>query len=142
MANKGFAFILGGAICLIFFALIAMVAVLAGGHAHANPGGLLVLFLIGGVTGLIAATIYNKGRKDASKDSPNKKADPPTLITAPASSSTADFSDKTRSRLIVLFIFAFPFIVITGFLILEHFDPTPATPPPALIGTNFIQSPR
>jgi hypothetical protein len=49
---------------------------------------------------------------------------------------------KTRSRLIVLFIFAFPFIVIMGFLILEHFDPTPATPPPALIGTNFIHSPR
>jgi hypothetical protein len=49
---------------------------------------------------------------------------------------------KTRSRLIVLFIFAFPFIVITGFLILEHYDPTPATLPPALTDTNFIHSPR
>jgi hypothetical protein len=49
---------------------------------------------------------------------------------------------KMRSRLIVLFIFAFPFIVITGFLILEHYDPTPATLPPALTDTNFIHSPR
>gem|GEM_PF-6395180 len=49
---------------------------------------------------------------------------------------------QTRNRLIVLFIFAFPFIVITGFLILEYFHPTPATPPPALTGTNSIHSPR
>jgi hypothetical protein len=56
----------------------------------------------------------------------------------PAASMTL----KTRNRLIMLFILAFPFVVITGFLILEHFHPTPATPPPALTDTNFIHSPR
>jgi hypothetical protein len=49
---------------------------------------------------------------------------------------------QNRNRLIVLFIFAFPFIVITGFLILEHFHPTPSTPSPALTDTNLIHSPR
>jgi hypothetical protein len=48
---------------------------------------------------------------------------------------------QMRNRLIVLLIFAFPFIVIAVFVIHEYFHPTPATPPPALTDTNFIHSP-
>ncbi|HEY3932019.1 MAG TPA: hypothetical protein VGM58_06570 [Verrucomicrobiae bacterium] len=49
---------------------------------------------------------------------------------------------QTRNRLIVLFIFAFPFMVIIAFAAHEYFHPTPATPPPSMTDTNFIHSPR
>jgi hypothetical protein len=65
MAYKGSAFVKGGCGCLALFVLLALLAVLAGGHAHANLGGLLVLFLIGGGIGLVVLAIYDKGGRDA-----------------------------------------------------------------------------
>jgi hypothetical protein len=59
-----------------------------------------------------------------------------------------DFCDgmtnKTRNRLIVLFILAFPFIVLFGFLISQVIAPSPSdsTLLNSNNGTNTIQPPR
>jgi hypothetical protein len=63
--RSGSAFVKGGCGCLMVFAVLAFIAVLLGGHAHADVGGVVFLFIIGGVIGLIVFSIYNKGRKDA-----------------------------------------------------------------------------
>jgi uncharacterized membrane protein YGL010W len=61
---------------LVVFAVLAFIAVLLGGHAHANVGGVVFLFVIGGIIGLIAFSIYNKGRKAAIADElPQKPSD-------------------------------------------------------------------
>lgn len=62
--GKGEAFIKGGCGCLVLFAVIGLLVAVAGGRAHANLGGLLFLFVIGGVIGLVALMIYNRGRHD------------------------------------------------------------------------------
>jgi hypothetical protein len=62
--TKGQAFVKGGCGCLILFAVLALIAVLLGGHARADLGGLVILFLIGGVIGLVVLAIYNRGRRD------------------------------------------------------------------------------
>ena len=72
-ANRGSAFVKGGCGCLVVFAVLAFIAVLLGGHAHANVGGVVFLFVIGGIIGLIAFSIYNKGRKAAIADEPPQK---------------------------------------------------------------------
>ena len=59
----------------MIFAILAFIAVLLGGHAHADAGGLVLLFIIGGVIGLIVFSIYNKGRKDASGSEHRRKPD-------------------------------------------------------------------
>jgi predicted lipid-binding transport protein (Tim44 family) len=61
----GAAFAKGGLGGLAIFAILAFITVLLGGHVHFNVGGLIFLFIIGGVIGLIVLSIYNKGRKDA-----------------------------------------------------------------------------
>ena len=63
--TKGQAFVKGGCGCLLVFAVMALIAVLFGGRAHADVGGIVILFLIGGVIGLVALAIYNRGRRDA-----------------------------------------------------------------------------
>lgn len=65
MASKGEAFIGGGCGCLALFAIVALIAVSLGGHAHINFGGALCLFAGGGLLGLLVLAIYNKGRRDA-----------------------------------------------------------------------------
>ncbi len=62
--TKGQAFVKGGCGCLLAFVVLALVAVLLGGRAHADIGGLVVLFLIGGIIGLVVLAIYNRGRRD------------------------------------------------------------------------------
>lgn len=62
--KKGTAFVKGGLGCIALFVVVALLAVAAGGHAHADAGGLVMLFVIGGVIGLIVLAIYNKGRRD------------------------------------------------------------------------------
>jgi hypothetical protein len=65
MGEKGRAFLKGGAGCLIAFAVIALLAVLFGGTAHIDVGGAILLFVIGGLIGIVVLAIYNKGRRDA-----------------------------------------------------------------------------
>lgn len=60
----GQAFLKGGCGCLLVFAVTALIAVLFGGRVHADLGGLVLLFLIGGVVGLVVLAIYNRGRRD------------------------------------------------------------------------------
>jgi predicted lipid-binding transport protein (Tim44 family) len=70
----GAAFVKGGCGCLLVFVALAFIAVLFGGHAHADIGGLIMLFIVGGVIGLIIFAIYKKGRKDASDDGSSPKS--------------------------------------------------------------------
>lgn len=65
MGEKTTAFTKGGCGCLVAFAVLALLAVMIGGTAHIDVGGAILLFVIGGVIGLIVLAIYNKGRRDA-----------------------------------------------------------------------------
>jgi hypothetical protein len=55
------AFLKGGCGCCVAFVLLALVAVALGGHAHLDCGGAVLLFVIGGVLGLIVNGIYRTG---------------------------------------------------------------------------------
>jgi len=68
MGEKSTAFAKGGCGCLVAFAVLALLAVLIGGNAHIDIGGAILLFVIGGVIGLIVLAIYSKGRRDADDD--------------------------------------------------------------------------
>ena len=59
----------------MIFAGLAFLTLLFGGHAHADIGGLTMLFVIGGAIGLVVFAIYNKGRKDANLSEHSKKDD-------------------------------------------------------------------
>lgn len=65
MANEGNAFVKGGLGCFLVFVVVALLAVLFGGQAHLDLGGVVILFVIGGVLGLVGNWIYQKGRNDA-----------------------------------------------------------------------------
>jgi hypothetical protein len=66
MGEKSTAFAKGGCGCLVAFAALALVTVVLGGRARIDAGGAVLLFVIGGVIGLIALAVYNKGRHDRS----------------------------------------------------------------------------
>jgi hypothetical protein len=59
--TKTGAFIKGGCGCLIAFVALAVLALMLGGTAHADPLGIIILFLIGGGLGLFVRWIYKKG---------------------------------------------------------------------------------
>ena len=67
MGKKGQAFAKGGCGCLLAFAAIALVVLLAGGSAQIDPWGVACLFVIGGLIGLVVLAIYNRGRRDAGR---------------------------------------------------------------------------
>ena len=58
----------GGCGCLLLFAVFALLAVMFGGRAHIDAGGFVMLFVIGGLLGLIVLAIYSRGRHDRDKD--------------------------------------------------------------------------
>jgi hypothetical protein len=60
------AFLRGGLWGLAVFGVLAVISVLAGGQTHADLGGLVLLFAIGGIIGIVVRAIYNKGRRDES----------------------------------------------------------------------------
>ncbi len=64
MEDKGSAFLKGGTGCLALCAIIACLVLLAGGHVRVNFWGLVFLFFVGGIIGLIAYAAYQKGRAD------------------------------------------------------------------------------
>lgn len=66
MGEKSNAFVKGGFGCLVVFAIFAGIALLLGGTAHIDIGGAILLFIIGGLIGLLILWIYNKGRRDRS----------------------------------------------------------------------------
>lgn len=65
MENGGSAFVKGGCGCFAAFLLVGLIALIFGGSAHADVGGLILLFVIGGIIGLVVQAVYNKGRHDA-----------------------------------------------------------------------------
>ena len=67
MGEKSSAFLKGGAGCCIAFAVVALACLLLGGSVHIDAGGVVLLFVMGGVLGLIVFAIYAKGRRDAQK---------------------------------------------------------------------------
>lgn len=68
MADEGKAFVKGGVGCFVIFIVLAILAVIFGGNVHADLGGVVILFVIGGVIGLVANWIYQKGKRDAGGD--------------------------------------------------------------------------
>ena len=68
MSEQGEAFVKGGCGCLIGFVVLGLSCALVGGRFRIDLGGAVMLFVIGGVIGLIVLAIYNKGRDDASGD--------------------------------------------------------------------------
>jgi hypothetical protein len=61
MGDRSAAFIKGGFGCLLAFFAFGLVAVVAGGRVHIDCGGAGILFLIGGVIGLIFLGVFKKG---------------------------------------------------------------------------------
>ena len=64
MAEKGSAFLKGGCGCLVAFVVLGLSCALIGGNVHIDLGGAVMLFVIGGIIGLIVLAVYNKGRDD------------------------------------------------------------------------------
>ena len=64
MPSGGSAFMKGGCGCIVLFLVLATFTVIVGGSAHLDLGGVILLFVVGGVAGLIFRAIYVKGRKD------------------------------------------------------------------------------
>ena len=52
--------------------MLALLALLLGGSVHLDFGGVIILFLIGGIIGLVVNWIYQKGRRDSSDDDENQ----------------------------------------------------------------------
>jgi|GEM_PF-1926728 len=65
--SAGKSFIKGGFGCLFGFLVLGFLVVLVGGNFHIDLGGAVLLFVIGGVLGLIVHAIYNKGWKDSGR---------------------------------------------------------------------------
>lgn len=57
----------GGLGCLLIFAVTAVVILIAGGEAHADVGGILFIFVIGGIVGLLILSIYKRGWRAAQR---------------------------------------------------------------------------
>ncbi|HXX95467.1 MAG TPA: hypothetical protein VEN81_17740 [Planctomycetota bacterium] len=73
MGDRSTAFVKGGCGCLLAFLGLGAIALVAGGRVHIDCGGAGILFLIGGVIGLIVLAVYNKGvraGRDTSSDEP------------------------------------------------------------------------
>ena len=66
MENKGSSFLKGGAGCFAVFVVLALLALVFGGSVHLDLGGVVILFVVGGIIGLLVNWIYQKGRNDAS----------------------------------------------------------------------------
>lgn len=60
------AFIWGGLSTVVIFSVLVVISLAVGGVAHVEFGGLLLLFALGGVIGIIVRAIYNKGTRGAS----------------------------------------------------------------------------
>jgi hypothetical protein len=75
MTTKGTAFVKGGCGCLAAFLIVGVLMVVSGGSISIDAGGACLLFVIGGIIGLVGLWIYNKGVRDvgSSKRRPRKE---------------------------------------------------------------------
>ena len=65
MEQKARAFAKGGFGCLFTFVIVGLLVVAFGGSMRLDLGGVVMLIVIGGVIGLVANWIYQKGKRDA-----------------------------------------------------------------------------
>lgn len=68
MGEKSEAFVKGGCGCLVAFAVLGLLAVMFGGHVYLDPGGAIMLFVIGGLMGLGWLAVFNSGRRAGQRD--------------------------------------------------------------------------
>jgi len=68
MTQPGGAFLKGGFGCLLAFIAIGLLFVMCGGSMHINLGGAILLFVIGGVLGLIGYAIFNRGYQQGRRE--------------------------------------------------------------------------
>lgn len=62
MGEQTGAFVKGGCGCLIAFFVLGFLASAMGGHISIDAFGLVCLFVIGGILGLIVLMVFNKGK--------------------------------------------------------------------------------
>jgi hypothetical protein len=60
--SKRGAFVKGGCGCVVGFLVFGILTVPLGAQMHINIGGVILLFIIGEILGLIYVAIYNQGR--------------------------------------------------------------------------------
>jgi hypothetical protein len=68
--SKLLVFAKGGAGCLVAFLAIGAIVLTVGGTVFLDFGGAILLFVIGGIIGLIVNWIYQRGRRDADRRDP------------------------------------------------------------------------
>jgi hypothetical protein len=61
--TKGEAFAKGGFGCIAAFIAFGIFCVMVGGSVRIDLGGALMLFVIGGIIGLVALMVYSKGEQ-------------------------------------------------------------------------------
>lgn len=69
MAEAGAAFVKGGCGCLVGFIAIGLAATAIGGSMSITLGGAILLFLVGGVIGLVILSVYREGVREGQKTS-------------------------------------------------------------------------
>jgi hypothetical protein len=65
MGEKASAFWKGGCGCLALVVAVGLCFVLIGGQFNIDVCGAMGIFVVGGLLGLIALAVYNKGKRDA-----------------------------------------------------------------------------
>lgn len=65
------AFTKGGCGCLVAVFACGLLVALIGGRFHIDLGGILVVFGIGGVVGLIVTAVYKKGYREGAAPPPH-----------------------------------------------------------------------
>ena len=64
-SSRGLAFAKGGVGCIVAFFVIGAIVLLIGGTVYFDAPGLILLFIIGGLIGLVVSWVYQRGRRDA-----------------------------------------------------------------------------
>lgn len=85
--GPGAAFTKGGAGCLGLFLALAVLAVATGGRVMIDLVGVIFLFVLGGLVGLLVLYIYRRGQRSATAP-PN--APPPVELDAQRGTEAAD----------------------------------------------------
>ena len=65
VGEKTEAFGKGGCGCLIAFLIVGCLTLLVGGRVRIDLGGAIILFIIGGVIGLVFLAVFNKGKNSS-----------------------------------------------------------------------------
>ena len=95
MGEKGEAFLKGGCGCSVAFLAIGFFFVLIGGSMHIDIGGAIMLFVLGGIIGLVILAVYNRGARDAGTSNVRTKHGPPRDTPDSPTSTTNSQSHRT-----------------------------------------------